>query len=563
MKYGVTDILQLIGSISLFLFAMKTMSEGIQKATGSALRSFLNVVTTNKYFGVLSGFLITGIIQSSSATTVMIVSFVNAGLLSLKQSIGVIMGANMGTTVTSWLINGLGFSELGLMIFALPAIGLGVPLLYSGAIRWKSWGEFLIGFGLLFLGLDLMKNSVPIVEDFDIEFLSFLKQYTESWYSLPLFIIIGTIVAIILQSSSTAMGLTIVLVSQGWLPMTAAVGLILGENIGTTITANLASIVANVNAKRAARVHTIFNLIGVFWVLAIIPWFIDLVDYLNMGFFGSKYSVHSANLYHRGLAMTGAVAIFHTLFNAINALIQIHFIPQIILIAKKLVPSEEGEKKSGVVAVNNFVDIPEMAMMQANKQLILIADISEKLVKKYRKLQFSEIEMNLPLLKKLDKYQRKANELHTQTATFLIEISRSNNSENVAEGIIKLLSICNELQRVVDKVHQLCMIEKTCYNEGVEFTKEMKEDLCELAIEVEKAHATMKNNLINWDKNINLDMSAAAEVHINKLRDKLKEKYLNKLDSFSGDFKTALYYRDSFNELEKAGDYIFQVNQFL
>lgn len=540
------------------------MSEGVQKATGSALRSFLNVVTTNKYFGLLSGFLITGIIQSSSATTVMVVSFVNAGLLTLKQSVGVIMGANIGTTVTGWLINELGFSELDLMFFALPVIGVGVPLLYSGAVRWKAWGEFFIGFGLLFLALDLMKDSVPVIDDFSIEFLSFLRLYTESWYSLPLFILLGTVIAVVLQSSSTAMGLTIVLVSQGWLPMNAAVGLILGENIGTTITANLASIIANANAKRAARIHTIFNLIGVFWVLAIIPWFIDLVDYINMSFFGSRYSINSANLYHRGEAMTGAVAIFHTLFNAINALIQIHFIPQIIIISKKLVPSsEEGNKKSGMVAVNNFVDMPEMAIMQANKQLVQLADLSEKLIKKYRKLQFSEVEMSLPLLKKLDKYQLKAHELHTQTATFLIEVSRSNNSENVAEGLIKLLSICNELQRVVDKVYQLCMIEKTCYNEGVEFTKDMREDLCELTLEVEKAHTTMKTNLINWDRSINLDKSASEERHINELRDNLREKYLKKLDNFSGDFKTALYYRDSYNELEKAGDYIFQVNRFL
>ena len=539
------------------------MSEGIQKATGSALRSFLNVVTTNKYLGLLSGFLITSIIQSSSATTVMVVSFVNAGLLSLKQSVGVIMGANIGTTVTGWLINGLGFSELGLMTFALPAIGIGVPLLYSGAIRWKAWGEFFIGFGLLFLALDLMKNSVPVINDFDIEFLSFLRLYTEGWYSFPLFILLGTVIAIILQSSSTAMGLTIVLVSQGWLPMTAAVGLILGENIGTTITANLASIVANANAKRAARIHTIFNAIGMIWVLAVIPWFIDLVDYINMNYFSSKYSIHSANLYHRGVAMTGAIAIFHSLFNIINALIQIHFIPQIIAISKRLVPSDEGNKKHGVVTVNNFVDMPEMAVMQANKQLIKIADISSKILKKYRELQFLDVEMNVSLLKKLEKYKTKADDLQSETASFLIEVSRSNKSETLASRVIQFLSVCNELQRIVDKLYQLCMIEKTCYDEGVEFTKEMREDLCELTLEVEKAHDFMKMNLINWDKEVLLEDSINQENHINKLRDSLKLKYLNHIESLTGDFKTALYYRDSFNELEKAGDYIFQVNRFL
>lgn len=538
------------------------MSEGIQKATGSALRSFLNVVTTNKYLGLLSGFLITGIIQSSSAATVMVVSFVNAGLLSLKQSVGVIMGANMGTTVTSWLINGLGFSELGLMIFALPAIGLGVPLMYSGAIRWKAWGEFLIGFGLLFLGLDLMKNAVPIVEDFDIEFLSFLKQYTESWYSLPLFILIGTIVAIILQSSSTAMGLTIVLVSQGWLPMTAAVGLILGENIGTTITANLASIVANVNAKRAARIHTIFNLIGVVWVLAIIPWFIDLVDYLNMSWFGSTYSINSKNLQHRGSAMIGAVVLFHTLFNLINALIQIHFIPQIILLAKKLVPSQKDNKKSGVVTVNSFIAMPEMTLLQANKELALLADISEKLLKKYKKLQASKIEMSLPLLNKVNKQRLKAHDLNTKITVFLIDVSRSNHSENSAERVIQLLTISNELQRVVDKVHELFMIEKACYNEGVEFSVEMKEDLHALVLEIERVHSDMKINLTNWKSAPNNKLTIDERL-TNKFRKKLNEKYFNKVADYSGDFKIVMYYRDSFNELEKVSDYIYQINRYV
>ncbi len=277
MNYSLFNLLSLIGALGLFIYGMKVMSDGIQKVAGNRMRRILSAMTSNRGFGVFTGFIITSLVQSSSATTVMVVSFVNAGLLSLVESIGVIMGANVGTTLTAWLISIFGF-KVKISAMALPIIAFGFPMLFSSRSIIKSWGEVLIGFSLLFMGLEFLKESVPDLQS-NPEVLEFLSRYTDrGLLSILIFIGVGSVITVIVQSSSAAMALTLVMCYQGWIPFQLAAAMILGENIGTTITANLAALVANVHAKRAARAHFVFNVFGVLWMIVAFPLFITSIN---------------------------------------------------------------------------------------------------------------------------------------------------------------------------------------------------------------------------------------------------------------------------------------------
>jgi phosphate:Na+ symporter len=276
MEYGFFDFLRLIGALGFFIYGMKIMSEGIQKVAGGKMKAILGAMTSNRFFGVLTGFVVTCFVQSSSATTVMVVSFVNAGLLTLTESVGVIMGANIGTTITAWLISILGF-KIKMAAIALPIIAVGFPMMFMRNPKFKHLAEVLIGFALLFMGLDELKHSVPDLKN-NPELLAFFSDYTDMGFiSTVLFVGVGTFLTIIVQSSSAAMALTLVMCHNGWIPFEIAAAMVLGENIGTTVTAYLASMVGNVHAKRAARAHFIFNIFGVIWMIILLPYFMDAI----------------------------------------------------------------------------------------------------------------------------------------------------------------------------------------------------------------------------------------------------------------------------------------------
>ncbi|MFW5754939.1 MAG: Na/Pi cotransporter family protein, partial [Marinilabiliaceae bacterium] len=329
MQYTFFDFLSLVGSLGMFLYGMKMMSESLQKLAGNRLRSILSAMTSNRFFGIITGFMITAMVQSSSATTVMVVSFVNAGLISVAESIGVIMGANIGTTVTGWIITLFGF-KVQISVYSLPLIGLGLPFIFSKSGNRRSYGELLIGFALIFLGLEYLKDSVPNIQE-NPEILSFLQKYTDSgiWTTL-LFLGIGTLLTVLVQSSSATMALTFVMCNQGWIEFSQAAAMILGENIGTTITANIASSVGNLSAKRAARVHLIFNLLGVTWMLLVFNNFTGLIDTVMTNNGGTSPSESPA-------AIPTALSIFHTSFNVINVLIFVWFAPFIQKVVEYLV----------------------------------------------------------------------------------------------------------------------------------------------------------------------------------------------------------------------------------
>jgi phosphate:Na+ symporter len=332
MNYGIADILTLLGSLGLFLYGMKVMSDSLMEVAGDKMRNILASMTSNRVFAVFTGFLITAVIQSSSATTLMVVSFVNASLLTLTEAIGVILGAHIGTTVTAWLIAILGF-KVSMSSIALPLVAFGFLLTFSKNKTTKTWGKFIVGFAILFIGLQFLKDSVPDIKQ-NPEVLEFLTAYTNMGYwSVVLFLAIGTVLTLIVQSSSATMALTLVMCNEGWIPFDMAAAMVLGENIGTTITANLAAIVANYQAKRAARAHFISQIMGVILMLIIFYPFLSFIDSFTQS--------NGASAFASATAIPVALSMFHTSFNLFNTLVLIWFIPIIAKIVTKMVPAKE------------------------------------------------------------------------------------------------------------------------------------------------------------------------------------------------------------------------------
>ncbi|MEN8186310.1 MAG: Na/Pi cotransporter family protein [Bacteroidota bacterium] len=330
MHYGFYDFLQLFGSLGLFLFGMKFMSDALMSLAGDKMRNILASMTSNRFYGILTGFFITSIIQSSSATTLMVVSFANASLLTLTESISVIMGANIGTTITAWLITILGF-KVDMSTVALPLVGFGFALTFAKKEHFQNWGGFIIGFAVLFIGLQFLKDAVPDIKQ-NPEILEFLNQYTElGFWSVLLFLFIGTLLTIIIQSSSATMALTLIMTAQGWIPFDLAAAMVLGENIGTTITANIAAFVANFHAKRTAMAHLIFNIVGVLWVLILFYPFLRIINWSVMKMGSDSPFVNAA-------AIPVALSLFHTIFNVTNSLILVWFVKPIARIVERIIP---------------------------------------------------------------------------------------------------------------------------------------------------------------------------------------------------------------------------------
>ena len=331
--WGLYKFLVLLGSLGLFIFGMKLMSEGLQQSAAGGLRKILSSMTRNRYLGVLSGFLVTALVQSSSATTVMTVSFVNAGLLTLLESSGVMMGANIGTTITGWLVSLFGF-KISLSSYSLIFIAFGAPLMFMAKNKVKGWANAIIGFAILFMGLGFLKDAVPDL-DANSGIVQFFTQFSDSpFLGRIAFVLLGTLVTIVVQSSSAAMALTLTMVLKGIIPFEVGAAMILGENIGTTITAELASLVGNVHAKRSARIHSMFNIVGVTWMIFLMPVFLNIVTWFTTSILGMAPFVDELGVTISGEGATIGLSAFHTIFNLTNVLLLIWFVPQLVKIAK-------------------------------------------------------------------------------------------------------------------------------------------------------------------------------------------------------------------------------------
>ena len=440
------QILSLLGALGMFLYGMTLMSEGLQKVAGSRLRSILSAMTANSFTRVLTGTLITAVIQSSSATTVMIVSFVNAGLLSLTQAVGVIMGANIGTTVTSWLISLLGFTA-DISVLSIPLVGVGFVFMMFKSQKRKSIGEMIIGFALLFLGLTFLKDSVPDLSA-NPEAIAFIQKWTGWGFpSVLVFVLVGTVLTIILQSSSATVALTLVMASQGWIPFEIAAAMVLGENIGTTITANIAASVGNISAKRAALAHTVFNVFGVIWVLAVYKPFLWLVSKIVIGLGGSDPFTSPDSLLY-------AISTVHTLFNITNTCILIWFTPQIVKFVTWIIKGHKDEEEVFRLRYiqGGMMSTAELSLEQAEQEVVHFSEIVKRQYAYARQAVNEADNENRfdELFKKLEHYEQITDRIEFEIAKYLSNIGEGELSQDGTNRMHAMYKIISELESIGD-----------------------------------------------------------------------------------------------------------------
>ena len=561
----------------MFLYGMNLMSSGLQKAAGDRLRNFLSAMTSNPFKGVLTGLGITSVIQSSSATTVMVVSFVNAGLLTLAQAISVIMGANIGTTVTAWLVSWLGF-KADISIFAVPLMAVGFVLSISKKSQRRNIAELIVGFSLLFLGLSLMKNSVPDLSETP-EVLSFIQGWQGHGFgSVLLFLALGTILTLVLQSSSATMALTIMMLNFGWIRFDMACAMVLGENIGTTITANIAAAVGNPSAKRAALAHTVFNVFGVIWALILFPYFLKLVGFITAGIFGlpnpsgETFSVVAGAEGAQSDTQTAALyglSMLHTLFNTINTLILIWFIPLIEKIVCMVIKDSKNKEDDAyrLKYINaGPLATPELAIEQAFKEIGHFARISRNGLG-YIKEAVNETDPDKfeEYRAKLVKYEEISDRIEYEIATFLNDVSAGEISESTSIKIKAMYKIIGELESLGDSGESISRILSRRNIHKKTFDAETVRRLNSLIKLVDSAYEVMITNLTLADEARLEEISNAydAEERINNMRNNLRDEEIESIENERKNYQTSVYYLDIVNELEKMGDFMINVSQDL
>ncbi len=592
MSYTFYDFLSLIGALGMFLYGMTLMSEGLQKVAGDKLRSILTIMTKNRFMGVITGLLITTIIQSSSATTVMVVSFVNAGLLSLVQAISVIMGANIGTTVTAWLISLFGF-KFSIADLSLPVIAISIPFLFSSNNKRKSFGELLIGFALLFLGLDLLKNSVPDLQQ-NPEILAFLQNFTGYGYgSVLLFLLIGTILTVVVQSSSATMAITLIMCSKGWLPFELAAAMVLGENIGTTITANIAAIPANVSARRAALAHTMFNVFGVVWALCLFYPFCSGISWLiNQLGQGSPYELMSltntidpatmallndpkAVLNPEQLALkeqyldaqvatSFALSLFHTMFNVINTTVMLGFVGLIAKSVTWLIPHKTSDDEFRLTYISRgILSTSELSIIQADKEILEFAQRNIKMFNIAKSLFYAKnAEEAAKIYARVEKYEGISDRMEVEIAKYLTKAAEGRLSNTSKKNVHALLRVVSEIESIGDSSYNLAKTIMRKRNDGKEYSQEMVKRIEDMFLLVDQALAEMMNVLNEnmADMTVgSIATSLAIEKDINALRNEYKMKNATDVKEQKYPYEVSVTYMDMVAECEKIGDYIVNV----
>ncbi len=560
MSFGIIDFLTLFGALGFFIYGMKVMSEGIQKTAGSKLRDILSSMTRNRYLGVFTGFLITCLIQSSSATTVMVVSFANAGLLSLVESIGVIMGANIGTTITAWLIAIFGF-KVKISAFALPIIAIGLPMMFAKKTTIRSISEVLIGFALLFLGLDALKNSVPDLNQ-NPEILEFLRSFTDyGILSTIIFVAVGTVITIIVQSSSAAMALTLTLLFNDVITFEMAAAMVLGENIGTTITANLAAIVANVHAKRAARAHFIFNVFGVIWMVLLFPYFLDFIAYLWEPF----QSFISGNVNDINKSQSELqLSLFHTIFNIINTLLMIGFVAFIAKLVIRMVPSkgEEDEAIRLEFISNGMMVNAEASILEAKKEILKFAKLVNKMTGFVSDLLVeTDAKKFKKQLERIKHYEEITDNIESEIVTYLAKVSESELSEQSSIQVRAIMSIAGDLETIGDINYNMSRIIKRKSENKIYFIPKQRDKILEMFRLLEEAMELMYLNIENIDKEIELERAYEVEKGINKMRNQLKKSHLKSIEKGEYKFESGMIYTDLFTAIESVGDYVVSISE--
>ena len=552
MEYSFYDFLKLIGSLGLFLYGMKIMSEGLQKVAGDRLRSILTAMTTNRVTGVLTGVLITALIQSSSATTVMVVSFVNAGLLTLAESISVIMGANIGTTVTAWIISIFGF-KVDMAAFALPLLAIALPLIFSGKSNRKSVGEFIFGFSFLFMGLSYLKANAPDLNA-NPEMLAFVQNYTDmGFFSILLFLFIGTILTMIVQASAATMAITLIMCANGWISLELGAALVLGENIGTTITANLAALTANTQAKRAALAHFVFNVFGVIWVLIIFHPFMQLVNWVVDTFFQTS---------NPEVAISYKLSAFHSIFNICNVCILIWGVKLIERTVCALIhPKEEDEEPRLRFITGGMLSTAELSILQARKEIHLFAERTHRMFGMVQDLLHTEKDDDFnKLFSRIEKYENISDNMELEIANYLNQVSEGRLSSESKLQIRAMLREVTEIESIGDSCYNLARTINRKRQTNQDFTEKQYEHihfmmkltndaLAQMIVVVEKPE----------HQSIDINKSFNIENEINNYRNQLKNHNILDVNNKEYDYQMGVYYMDIIAECEKLGDYIVNV----
>ncbi len=551
----ILKLFSIVGSLGMFLFGMKIMSDGIQKAAGEKLHGILNFITNNRFASVFTGFLITAIIQSSSATTVMVVSFVNAGLLSLVQSIGVIMGANIGTTVTAWIVAYFGF-KFKIAEIALPVIAVGIIFFFAKKWNKKSWGEAFIGFGILFLGLANLKNLVP---QMNFEFVDSLTGF--GYGSIFIFVFIGALITVIVHSSSASVAIIATLLAGKLVSFELAAAMALGSNIGTTIDAYLASIGTTVNARRAARVHLLFNIAGTLWVIPLLYPFLSLVDKIIPGvpviITGSKAEQ---------VIITTHLAMFHTLFNCCNTLLFIGFVPQIAKLIKKIIPEKKDDSRERyrLKYISTIVqDTPELNIINAKRELSRMAGVTEEMFitflevfRNHEKKMTNEVEE----LKQKEDY---TDQMQEEISRYLVECAKENLNEVSAMNVNAMIRIVNELESIGDSCFNLIVLLQRRYDKKIKLYPKAIADIEPYARVVKDFIFFIKEHLNEHLSSEELDKAYILEESINNYRNSLIKESRLRLQSGSAEVKGELLYLDMLRHIERIGDYSLNVAEAL
>ena len=548
----IINIFSLVGSLALFLFGMKTMSEGLEKFAGDRLRSILAAMTKNRVMGVMTGILITALIQSSSATTVMVVSFVNAGLMTLAQSIGVIMGANIGTTVTAWIISAVGF-KVNIAAFAIPMLAIGMPLLFSNKGNRKSIGEFVFGFSFLFMGLSYLQEAATAMNIGDMVAGMLAHVPQDSFFTILLFVIVGAIVTMIVQASAATMAITLMLFGMN-IPgfgFEQAAALAMGQNIGTTITAFMASLTANTQARRAALAHMFFNVFGVVFFLIIfypacnaVSWFVDNV----MGGGNDLFKLSA----------------FHTAFNIINTLLLIGFVRQIEMLVCKVLPMKAPEEDYRLKFISGgLLSTAELSIIEAQKEIHSFGERCLRMfgfVPELLQLQ-DEVEFN-KLFSRIEKYENITDAMEMEIASYLNKVSKGRLSDASKSQIQKMLRQITELESIGDSVYNLGRtLNRHRMHCQEAFTTEQTQHMLTMMQLVEGALAEMMNQIDQPTTKSGIKTSVNIENEINNYRTQLKNQNLHDVNSGRYDYQLGVFYVDFISECEKLGDYVMNVVQ--
>lgn len=597
MEYSLLDFLGLLGAVGLFLYGMKVMSEGLQKAAGDRLRNILSAMTRNRFTGTVTGFFITALIQSSSASTVMVVSFVNAGLMTLAQSMAVIMGANVGTTFTAWIIALFGF-KVDISAFALPLIGLAVPLLFSSKSRTKSIGEFTIGFAFLFMGLDMISKYVPDLQS-NPEMFEFLQRYASMGFgSVLIFCLVGLVLTMVIQSSAATFAITLIMCSKGWIDFPLACALVLGSNIGTTITPLLASMSGNVAAKRTAMGHLLFNFLGTMWVLAVFYPFVDLntwiteeigqgdptslfkyvndlqtsnPDIYNQLYAGSLPTSDGEILRHQTVisqlqvSVSFGLSIFHTVFNLINLSIMIWLTKVYVKIVEFLVPARHnGDDEFQLKFISGgILSASELNISQAEKEISVFAERVSRMLPMAKELittKDGSDDFN-KVYSRLEKYEEISDRMEIEIANYLNRCAEGRLSNESKRRIAAMLSIDSEIESIADCALGVGKILLRKQQSAVQFNDEIYRNIETMFSYVQKAVDNMLVLLNNLEhqKESAIIVSYNCEREINNLRNQLRTNNIENINERHYEYQSGIYYMDIISTMEKMGDYIINV----